>query len=112
MPLLAIAIVIICYYLFFQKDDDPRNYKGDSYETYKKYCVPKTEKIYIVTEGDFKNSVLPESEVAEIKATLKSEYEKFIQEMATLKDEGKITEQEYNHFVDSALDDMLKQNNP
>lgn len=103
MPLLAIAIVIICYYLF-KKEKSPLDYEGDSYETYKKYCVPKTEKVYIVTEGEYKDSVLSESEIREIKSTLKVEYEKFIQEMGILKEEGKITEREYNHFVDSALD--------
>ncbi len=108
MPILVIALSILIFYLFFGRKKNPKDYKGDSYETYLKYCVPKTEKIYIVTEGRFKGDVLNERELAEAKATLKREQQKFINEMINLRDSGKITEDDYNKLVDSVLDDMIQ----
>lgn len=108
MPILVIALSILIFYLLFGREKNSKDYKGDSYETYLKYCVPKTEKIYIVTKGRFKGDVLNERELAEAKAALKREQQKFINEMIVLRESGKIAEDDYNKLVDSVLDDMIQ----
>lgn len=116
MPILVIALSILLFYLLFGREKNPKSNRtdspGDAYrewmEIYLEEYTPKTEKIYIVTEGQFKGDVLNERELAEAKATLKREQQKFINEMIALRDSGKITEEYYNKLVDSILDDMIK----
>jgi hypothetical protein len=112
MPILVIALSILIFYLFFGREKSPKGSKpdfyGDAYKDWMEKYAPKIEKIYIVTEGRFKGDVLNERELAEAKAALKREQQKFINEMIDLRESGKITEDDYNKLVDSVLDDMIQ----
>lgn len=109
MPLLVLSISLLIFLLLFDRTDkDPLDYEGDSYETYKKYCIPFEEKIYIITEGDYKGSVLTETQREQIRQALKDGRQQFMLDLEIWRNAGYITEQQHSDFVDAVLDEMIK----